>query len=860
MKKRALLIWTLLFIATLFVKAAYFDFLPYIIKQPDGTTINCFVSGDEFFNWIHDAEGFTIIQAPDGYYYYAEQDGDLVKPSKYLVNSVVPSGKGLNKWIKISVKEYQRRHDAMFQFEKEAKGGPVYAPRTGALNNIVVFIRFSDDTEFTSTRQTFDDKFNPTTGATLRSYYNEVSYGNLTISSTEYPACALTTNLSYQDAHTRNYFQPYNTTTNPGGYNNDSERTFREHSLLVSAINWINSNSPVPGSLNIDGDGDNKVDNVCFVIKGSNGAWNDLLWAHRWALYSQNVYINGKLVYDYTFQPETQVSVTTICHEMFHSLGAPDLYHYTNQGVIAPAGSWDIMDGGSGHMLSYMKWKYTQNAWISSIPAITSTGTYSLQPVTSPTNNCFKIASPNSTTQYFMVEYRNKSGTFEVNLPGSGLIVYRIDPAYGGNSGGPPDEVYVYRPGGTISVNGTQSSAYFSSTVGRTAINDVTNPSSFLQNGSPGGLNISNISTAGPTISFTVTFPTTPVVPASNAATLILQTSFKANWASSATATGYKLDVASDPSFTTFVTGYNNLDVGNITNYVVTGLSPKTFYYYRIRAYNFGGTSVNSSFITVKTLSIPSSVPANTNASSCNDLITLRWNRSTGDDFLRYRIYLVYGSAFSRIDSTTNGIADTSKTIYGLTRGQAYYYKVTSVNTDGPESGFSNISSAIVKTGVIPKIATKWADVLICYNRLDSLKSYQWYKGGTFIAGETLQYYKTNKEPGAYQVQTIDLNGCKNTSAVTTLPLTVSVAKSISVYPNPVSKNFTLKLSDESEGKVEISIYSLTGIKVLEIQTEKTETELVKEISITNLPYGLYQVQVLVNNKCFYFTQIVVTK
>ena len=273
---------------------------------------------------------------------------------------------------------------------------------------------------------------------------------------------------------------------------------------MRDAITWINATSAVPAGLNIDTDNDGNVDNVCFFIKGNSGAWADLLWAHRWALYTYNVQINGKSVWDYTFQPENQVGVTTLCHEMFHTLGAPDLYHYYNDTHISPAGYWDLMESGSGHMTAYMKWKYSDQTWISSIPEITTSGTYTLNPITSATNNCFKIKSPNSTNEYFVVEYRQKTGTFEGNVPGSGLIVYRINPLYDGNADGPPDELYIYRPNGTLSDNGSPNSAHLSAGSGRTEINDATNPSSFLSSGSAGGLDIWGVTAAGSTISFNV--------------------------------------------------------------------------------------------------------------------------------------------------------------------------------------------------------------------------------------------------------------------------------------------------------------------------------------------------------------------
>lgn len=598
----------LFFAALLFNPASYASYVknhPYQVTQPDGTLIDCFVSGDEYFNWLHDADGFTIIQAPDGFFYYGVSDKGDVVPSLYRVNTVDPANAGLSRWAKISKTEYLRRK-AVYD---EGNNRSTRAPHLGTMNNIVVYIKFSGDTEFTTIRQTYDDMFNLPTGNTLKSYYNEVSYSQFTISSTHYPDCAMTTNYSYTDTHPRNYFEPYNATTNPGGYNGETERRLREHALLRDAVTWINANSPVPGALDIDGDDDNQVDNVCFIIRGGNGAWASLLWAHRWVLYSYNVYINGKQVWDYTFQPESQVNVTTLCHEMFHALGSPDLYHYDDGGLnIDPVSSWDLMESGGGHMGAYMKWKYSANTWINSIPEITTSGTYTLNPLTSPTNNCYKIASPNSASEYFIVEYRKTTGTFEGGLPGSGMLVYRIDPSYTGNADGPPDEVYIFRPNGTTTINGNPGSAYYSLASGRTAINDGTNPGSFLQDGSAGGLNIYNITAAGTTISFTVGMSSI-ANPVAFTAIPVSQTQIDLSWQKNGSDNNVLLAYNTTSTFgapqagTTYNAGSslpgggNVIYTGNGATFSHTPLSPATTYYYKLwsvdetLAYSTGITS-----------------------------------------------------------------------------------------------------------------------------------------------------------------------------------------------------------------------------------------------------------------------------
>ena len=66
------------------------------------------------------------------------------------------------------------------------------------------------------------------------------------------------------------------------------------------------------------------------------------------------------------------------------------------------------------------------------------------------------------------------------------------------------------------------------------------------------------------------------------------RSTFMASWPSVKSAAGYLLDVSTNESFSSYVDGYRDLDVGNVTARVVTGLNRGTTYYYRVRAY--GGT------------------------------------------------------------------------------------------------------------------------------------------------------------------------------------------------------------------------------------------------------------------------------
>lgn len=105
-----------------------------------------------------------------------------------------------------------------------------------------------------------------------------------------------------------------------------------------------------------------------------------------------------------------------------------------------------------------------------------------------------------------------------------------------------------------------------------------------------------------PTATPTPTPAPTPAPPTALAATDVTTKSFIAHWSSVSGATGYRLDASKSQSFTSYVPGYQNLNVGNTTSSSVNaGLKPNTNYYYRLRAYNGNGTSPNSNVISVTT-------------------------------------------------------------------------------------------------------------------------------------------------------------------------------------------------------------------------------------------------------------------
>ncbi|MCL2168118.1 MAG: M6 family metalloprotease domain-containing protein [Lentimicrobiaceae bacterium] len=511
------------------IYAAPLKEIPMTLLQPNGDTLHCLASGDEFFNYLHDENGFTIIQNHQGYYMYATYDGDKIVPSQYIAGTVDPVKIGLQPNVLISNKEYQKRRAEWFNFKDIPR---LRSPERnhGKMNNLVVFIRFSDEADIKTSFEKVDNMFNNQTEGfnSMSNYFHTTSYGQFNISSSFYPESEEDQILSYQDDHPRSYYQPYNDSTNTNGYpdgDHSVERNEREHELLRKAVAYIAD--LVPADLDIDYNNDGYVDNVCFVVKGDVGAWATLLWPHRWSLYSTEAFIHGKRVWDYNFMLEgasNYFNTSVLSHEMQHSLSYPDLYHYSYTGPT-PCGSWDIME--QNHIPTpqqsgaYMKWKYGN--WLPE-PTEIPPGKFSINSVGSGLGFVSYKISTEDPNQFFVLECRNSSDQCENFGYGNvnGLLIYRINTNWDGNASYSNtddngeiiyDEVYIFRPyGNTPDQEGSMKQAHFGPT-GRTIFNANSNPRPFLTDGTyVTDLSITNITVNGSKISFTCNEGTTQYV------------------------------------------------------------------------------------------------------------------------------------------------------------------------------------------------------------------------------------------------------------------------------------------------------------------------------------------------------------
>ncbi len=210
--------------------------------------------------------------------------------------------------------------------------------------------------------------------------------------------------------------------------------------------------------------------------------------------------------------------------------------------------------------------------------------------------------------------------------------------------------------------------------------------------------------------------PLAPDPPVATAATTDGTLTFFANWNASTGATGYYLDVATDAGFTTFLPGYNDLDVGNVITYSVTALSAVD-HYYRLRAYNAGGTSADSNIISVLDSALPVELSSFT-AQFVNDNLSILWTTQSESGNMGWNIYRGESVYALENDETTqinaaliegagNSTEPTDYSFqdqYPVVENNTYWYWLESVSYSNNAEIYGPISLTIPEGAIIPEL------------------------------------------------------------------------------------------------------------------------------------------------------------
>ncbi len=462
------------------------------------------------------------------------ESGNLESGNLGIDNLVVPE-KAVSTLLKDSeestgAKETTNPFNNINYFKEEKK----------EINNIVVLIRFKGEEEFMteeksllldSTYNYFADEdnnaFSDLGSISLKSYINDLTYGKINVETSIYPRASEnpigpenpvnpenTTYISLEAPYTREYYENY--------YAGSSiEREF-----IAWAFNQVKDQVNLE-AVDLDKDNNGEIDAITFIVNGVTTSQN-MLWPHQ-TTFTGDANIKGKRLGSYNLinvgNQEVNIfnkkMLRVVIHEFLHVLNYPDLYRYYSYG--SPVGEWDIMGNSVGY--GQLPLVYTRNQYGNlnlNIKEITEDGVYTLKNSQSTNKDdtiAFKIKSPLSQDEYFMVEFRKQSGNWDSFLPGSGLIVYRINEAveaWSGNRYGYPDHIYIFRPNetGKNQAGGYIYGAFLSKESGRTTIGTEEESTSFIpeslffSNGQNSRIVISQIGSAnGESISFKVIFP-----------------------------------------------------------------------------------------------------------------------------------------------------------------------------------------------------------------------------------------------------------------------------------------------------------------------------------------------------------------
>ena len=413
------------------------------VEQPDGTTIEIYNVGDEFFHYKTTEDGYLVKENAQGIFEYAELSADnAIKPIGIKARAIAertPDEKMLLNKLQRSVMpqklalQTNTQQRALRSVTPKSAGTVALVPRA-----LVLLVNFNDKSiNVNHTRQLFDDMLNK----------KGFSANGGTGSARDYFIAQ--SDSAYKPQF--DVFGPYNLTKSMSYYGeNDADgNDKRPDQMVVDACALAYADGV--NFANYDADNDGKVDNIYVFYAGygeASGASENTIWPHSWQIYPGNVTgtlkYNGKTLGLYACNSElngksgsTMDGIGTFCHEFSHVIGMPD-YYDTQYGPNKDKtlGDFNLMDGGcynnngctppnySAFDRWYMGWmtptimKVAENVQLENLASsnsarmVTGTGT-------APSS------ATSSTNLVWYFENRQQTG-WDKYLPAHGMLVTKV--------------------------------------------------------------------------------------------------------------------------------------------------------------------------------------------------------------------------------------------------------------------------------------------------------------------------------------------------------------------------------------------------------------------------------------------------
>ena len=388
-------------------------------SQPDGTTIEVRLVGDEFHHYWQDRSGNVVKCDSLGYWRVVES-----QPTPATIKA-------------------RRQASAMLQSRpRKAVGSTNLAPR-----GLVILVNFKNSKfAAANTQAAMNDMMNSSSytynGATgsVRQFFSDQSDGQYTPEFDVIGPVTLTNNVAHYGGNDANGDDKL-----PGD-------------MVVEACSIANAQYGVDFT-KYDNDSDGEVDFVYLIYAGkgeADGGADNTIWPHNWSLDAAYYYDNctyaqsarrfdGKYINNYACSGElngqsgARTGIGTIAHEFGHVIGLPDLYdidYGQNYEDEATPGEWHIMDGGSYNNDGrtppnytiydkyFLGWKTPTNP--GNTPqtlTLQAAGTDGFKGYQIATSNSLLLA--NNTNTVYYIENRQQSG-WDKYLPGHGLVIWKI--------------------------------------------------------------------------------------------------------------------------------------------------------------------------------------------------------------------------------------------------------------------------------------------------------------------------------------------------------------------------------------------------------------------------------------------------